>query len=211
MSNKPVRGAAFNAIMEEETQESLADLYLAALAENAELTQKLADNDLAFEHAQEVILAHEQENAELKRKLESVEFSIYYRLNEYLCDMKPEQDDSIVGFNDAWDVVRKVFAKANLPVSDELILANRALEQKLADTEKMRDRYFVEAENEIGRCARIERANRALELQVKAFRDQLREAGNQSTSMGMRDLIDRLLARTDAYWREMAEEESKNG
>jgi len=30
-------------------------------------------------------------------------------LNDYLCEMKPGYDDSIVGFNEAWDVMRKVF------------------------------------------------------------------------------------------------------
>ena len=31
------------------------------------------------------------------------------RLNNYLCDMKPNHDDSICGFNDAWDIVREAF------------------------------------------------------------------------------------------------------
>lgn len=31
------------------------------------------------------------------------------RLNNVLCEMKPDCDDSIVGFNEAWDVVRKAF------------------------------------------------------------------------------------------------------
>ena len=31
------------------------------------------------------------------------------RMNEHLAEMKPEHDDSIVGFHDAWDVVRKLF------------------------------------------------------------------------------------------------------
>ena len=34
------------------------------------------------------------------------------RLNDYLCEMKPGYDDSIVGFNEAWDIVRKVFTDA---------------------------------------------------------------------------------------------------
>ena len=29
------------------------------------------------------------------------------RLNDWLCEMKPGYDDSIVGFNEAWDVMRK--------------------------------------------------------------------------------------------------------
>ena len=31
------------------------------------------------------------------------------RLNNYLCEMKPDHDDSITGFNEAWDVMRKAF------------------------------------------------------------------------------------------------------
>jgi hypothetical protein len=34
---------------------------------------------------------------------------VFARLNNYLCDMKPDYDDSITGFNEAWDVVRKAF------------------------------------------------------------------------------------------------------
>lgn len=30
------------------------------------------------------------------------------RLNDYLCEMKPEYDDSITGFNEAWDIVRAI-------------------------------------------------------------------------------------------------------
>jgi hypothetical protein len=32
-------------------------------------------------------------------------------LNNVLCEMKPGYDDSIVGFNEAWDVMRKVFER----------------------------------------------------------------------------------------------------
>jgi len=35
--------------------------------------------------------------------------SISTRLNDVLCEMKPDYDDSIVGFNEAWDIVRKAF------------------------------------------------------------------------------------------------------
>lgn len=45
--------------------------------------------------------------ARMKERLEP-------RLNDYLCEMKPEYDDSIVGFNEAWDIMRKTFADAEL-------------------------------------------------------------------------------------------------
>ncbi|SDQ98419.1 hypothetical protein SAMN05519103_00306 [Rhizobiales bacterium GAS113] len=34
------------------------------------------------------------------------------RLNNHLCEMKEGYDDSVVGFNEAWDIVRKAFAEA---------------------------------------------------------------------------------------------------
>jgi len=34
-----------------------------------------------------------------------------YRLNDYLSEMKPDYDDSITGFNEAWDIVREIFAE----------------------------------------------------------------------------------------------------
>jgi hypothetical protein len=34
------------------------------------------------------------------------------RLNDYLCEMEPGYDDSITGFNEAWDIVHKTFEEA---------------------------------------------------------------------------------------------------
>ena len=34
------------------------------------------------------------------------------RLNNCLCEMKPDYDDSIVGFNEAWDIMRKAFSES---------------------------------------------------------------------------------------------------
>lgn len=33
------------------------------------------------------------------------------RLNDCLCEMKPNYDDSIVGFNEAWDIVRAILTE----------------------------------------------------------------------------------------------------
>jgi hypothetical protein len=41
--------------------------------------------------------------------LEVLKRRVDIRLNNYLCDMKPGYDDSITGFNEAWDVIREVF------------------------------------------------------------------------------------------------------
>lgn len=41
------------------------------------------------------------------------------RLNNHLCEMKPGYDDSIVGFNEAWDIVRAVFDEAATALAQE--------------------------------------------------------------------------------------------
>lgn len=37
---------------------------------------------------------------------------ISLRLNNHLCELEQGYDDSIVGFNEAWDIVRTAFAEA---------------------------------------------------------------------------------------------------
>ena len=44
-----------------------------------------------------------------KPDLQRIFDRISARLNDCLCEMKPNYDDSIVGFNEAWDIVRAVF------------------------------------------------------------------------------------------------------
>jgi hypothetical protein len=46
-------------------------------------------------------MLHDLEN--LKRRLDS-------RLNNHLCKMAAGYDDSVIGFNEAWDIVHKFFA-----------------------------------------------------------------------------------------------------
>lgn len=41
--------------------------------------------------------------------LEQLKASIDTRINDLLCETKPGYDDSVVGINEAWDVVRKAF------------------------------------------------------------------------------------------------------
>lgn len=43
--------------------------------------------------------------------LTHVKNKIDYRLNDTLCEMKEGYDDSVVGFNEAWDIVRKIFGE----------------------------------------------------------------------------------------------------
>ncbi len=50
--------------------------------------------------------------AERERSLTEISERIGTRLNNHLCEMKEGYDDSITGFNEAWDIVRGVFAAA---------------------------------------------------------------------------------------------------
>lgn len=45
--------------------------------------------------------------------LSVIQDSLSTRLNNCLCEMKPDYDDSIVGFNEAWDIMRKTFDEAS--------------------------------------------------------------------------------------------------
>lgn len=49
-------------------------------------------------------------DALIDEALENIKKRLESNLNNHLCEMKPGYDDSIVGFNEAWDVMRKVFA-----------------------------------------------------------------------------------------------------
>lgn len=61
------------------------------------------------ERRMKMVAAHEyaegwhQGVARMKDRLDMI-------LNNYLCEMKPDYDDSITGFNEAWDVMRREFA-----------------------------------------------------------------------------------------------------
>jgi hypothetical protein len=61
--------------------------------------------------------------------LKRVKDRIDYRLNDCLCEMQPDYDDSITGFNEAWDIVTAVLREEIARVSGsqtENILANSA-------------------------------------------------------------------------------------
>jgi len=45
----------------------------------------------------------------LEAALERLRWKLETRLNNCLYEMKPNYDDSITGFNEAWDVMRKLF------------------------------------------------------------------------------------------------------
>jgi hypothetical protein len=47
--------------------------------------------------------------SDAQKELQRIKDRIDTRLNNALCEMKEGYDDSIVGFNEAWDIVRKCF------------------------------------------------------------------------------------------------------
>lgn len=47
-----------------------------------------------------------------REERERIKNRLDLRLNDVLVEMEPGYDDSIVGFNEAWDVMRKVFTDA---------------------------------------------------------------------------------------------------
>jgi hypothetical protein len=58
--------------------------------------------------------------------IEALKNRIDTRLNNCLCEMKEGYDDSIVGFNEAWDIVRAIFkelpAPAPWPTEEQLAI-----------------------------------------------------------------------------------------
>jgi chromosome segregation ATPase len=53
--------------------------------------------------------ARTRDDAFRAKTVETIKSRIDYRLNDCLCEMKEGYDDSIVGFNEAWDIVNKLF------------------------------------------------------------------------------------------------------
>lgn len=74
----------------------------------AKLAEKIAEG--IFSLPQSFQIGGKNETLLLKEKLDT-------RLNDHLSEMKPNFDDSIAGFNEAWDIVRKLFIE--LGVAEE--------------------------------------------------------------------------------------------
>lgn len=68
-----------------------------------------SDYRLMREAARESADEIERLRVERAELLATVKRRLSDRLNDHLCEMKEGYDDSIVGFNEAWDVMRKLF------------------------------------------------------------------------------------------------------
>lgn len=54
----------------------------------------------------------EAEASARREAIEDIKRRLDFRLNEHLVEMREGFDDSIVGFNEAWDVMRELFERA---------------------------------------------------------------------------------------------------
>ena len=86
--------------------------------DNGEITVTLAGRELRGwsykddpERRTKMLAAHEYAEG-WHNALARMKERIDLRLNDWLCEMKPDYDDSIVGFNEAWDLMRKEFNEA---------------------------------------------------------------------------------------------------
>ena len=57
--------------------------------------------------------------AQAQRVVDSIKLRIDARLDHHLCEMQEGYDDSVAGFNEAWDVVRAIFAQELKPMSEK--------------------------------------------------------------------------------------------
>lgn len=86
--------AAFiNALMEEGTKQDCLEQVVKLWDENCDLRRQLVKDQSAHFTA---------ELLRLKNRFDTI-------FNNVLCDMKPGWDDSIEGFNKAWDIARDIF------------------------------------------------------------------------------------------------------
>lgn len=58
------------------------------------------------------------------------------RLNNRLVEMKPDYDDSITGFNEAWDIVRAAFAEVATDTLQDQPPTGRAPQREWSETKK---------------------------------------------------------------------------
>lgn len=83
-----------------------------------------------------------------KRTVDSIRDRLSHRLNDHLCGMREGCDDSVTGFNEAWDVMRKLFDDIEAGERDDPRPAASPLEHDLLEALKgvvrVADRATVE-------------------------------------------------------------------
>jgi hypothetical protein len=90
----------------ESERQSFKDLSHNCVTENGRLLVKI--DKLEWDKSEQL----RAERAGLRERVDS-------RLNDYLCEMQPGYDDSITGFNEAWDIVRECFEQGVKAMTDQ--------------------------------------------------------------------------------------------
>lgn len=97
------------------------------------MNPRIIDNDkdaIIVEHGGKVLRTYSYKNDDERRertvraheyiegwcggsrsKAERIKHSIDTRFNDHLVEMKPAYDDSVTGFNEAWNVILKMYAE----------------------------------------------------------------------------------------------------
>lgn len=110
LDDKELRGWSYANDTERRAKMLLAREYVEGYCDGKESTERRAEKwfNKACENQALRMVAEAGTNAIMA----TLKDRISTRLNDYLCEMKPGYDDSIVGFNEAWDIVRKAFDDA---------------------------------------------------------------------------------------------------
>jgi DNA anti-recombination protein RmuC len=90
---------------------ALKELEELFASKDAEIERLTALNAKQNEQLNTAIMAIAELRAERTRKLEGLKATLDARLNNHLIEMKEGYDDSITGFNEAWDIMRETFAE----------------------------------------------------------------------------------------------------
>jgi len=87
-----------------------------------------ADGDRELTAAEcQALFDSAKEVEHLRLRFENIKSHLDGRLNDHLCEMKEGWHDSVVGFNEAWDIVRQYFKEVALAVptpNEEAYLAD---------------------------------------------------------------------------------------
>lgn len=103
-----------------------------AWAFTRELQTQLGRLAISVGKKDDSIKALKREVEELRKRETNLKYAVDARLNDRLCEMKEGYDDSIVGFNEAWNVVSETFAQ-RFPLLPNARLMRAALEYFVAE------------------------------------------------------------------------------
>lgn len=69
-----------------------------------------SDDQIIAGHVRDSVALLLKVRHKMRERVGNLKDRLDHRMNDHLCEMKEGYDDSITGFNEAWDVTRKFFA-----------------------------------------------------------------------------------------------------